>query len=57
MPPLKNHFDKWDDCDITSMIMMIIKQKGFKCVKCINKRYEFYDVPTCYTKFLKYDPY
>jgi hypothetical protein len=41
MSPLKNHFDKshgkWDDCDITFMITMTLKQKGLKCIKCMNK--------------------
>ncbi len=35
---------KWDDYDITFMIMMIIKQGGFKSIKCMNKRDESYDV-------------
>jgi hypothetical protein len=39
------------------MIMIIIKQRWFKCIKCMNKGDELYDIPTCCTKFLKYDPF
>jgi len=53
---LTNPHDRWDDCDITFMIMMIVKQRRFKCIECMNKNDELYDVPTCCTKFLKYDP-
>jgi len=35
---------------------MIIKQGGLKCIECMNKKDELYDVSICYTKFLKYDP-
>jgi hypothetical protein len=31
------------------------KTRWFKCIKCTNKGYKLYDVPTCCTKFLKYD--
>ncbi len=50
---------KWDECDITFMIIVIIKVKHgrFKCIKCMNKGDELYDVSTCCTKFLKYDPF
>jgi hypothetical protein len=58
-PPLKDHLDKspwqmgwlwhhfhdYDDC----------KTKETWCIKCMNKGDKLYDVPTCYTKFLKYD--
>jgi hypothetical protein len=60
MPPqnitLTNPHDKWGDYDITFVIMMIVKQKIFKCIECMNKRDELYDVFTWCTKFLKYDP-
>jgi hypothetical protein len=45
-----------DDCDITFMITMIVKQRKLECIEYMNKRDELYDVPTFYTKFLKYDP-
>jgi hypothetical protein len=45
---------KWDDYDITFTIMMNIKQRRLDCIECTNKRDELYDVPTYYTKFLKY---
>jgi hypothetical protein len=48
---------EWDDYDIAFMIMMIIKYGTLKCIECTNKGDELYDVPTCYTKFLKYDPF
>jgi len=35
---------------------MIIKQKILKCIECMNKVDELYDVSTCYTKLLKYEP-
>jgi len=38
------------------MITMTIKQGRFKCIECINKGDELYNVPTYCTKFLKYDP-
>ncbi len=37
-------------------VMMTIKRRKLKCIKCMNKMNELYDVPACYTKFLKYDP-
>jgi hypothetical protein len=45
-----------DDYDIVFMIMMAVKQGRFKCIECMNKKYELHDVSTYYTKFLKYDP-
>ncbi len=48
---------KGDDCDITFMIMVTIKHERFKCIECMNKGDEFHDFPTCYMKFLKYDPF
>jgi hypothetical protein len=48
---------RWDDYDITFTITMTIKQRRLECIECINKRDELYDVPTCYMKFLKYDPF
>jgi hypothetical protein len=47
---------KWDDCDISFIITIIIKQGKVKCIKCTNKEDELYNVPTYYMKFLKYDP-
>jgi hypothetical protein len=29
---------QWDDCDITFIIMMTIKQGRFKNIECTNKR-------------------
>jgi len=46
-----------DDYDIIFIITMIVKQRIFKCIECMNKMNELYDVPTYYTKFLKYDPF
>jgi hypothetical protein len=48
---------RWDDCDFAFMIMVNIKQGRLKCIKCTNNGDELYDVPTCYTKFLKYDSF
>ncbi len=48
---------KWDDCDITFIITMIIKQRRIKCIECTNKKDELYDVPIYCMKFLKYDPF
>jgi hypothetical protein len=42
---------------IVFMIMVTIKHGRLKCIKCTNLGDELYDVPTCCTKFLKYDPY
>ncbi len=61
MPFPNNHLEisngKQDDYDIIIIaIMMIIKQRRFKCIKCMNKKDELYDVPTHCMKFLKYDP-
>jgi hypothetical protein len=53
---LTSFHGKWDDYDITFMIMVTIKYKRLKYIECTNKRDELYDVPTCCTKFLKYDP-
>jgi hypothetical protein len=47
----------WDDHDIAIMVIITIKQRIFKCIKCTNKRDELYDVPTYSKKFLKYDPF
>jgi hypothetical protein len=52
---LMDSHGKWDDCDLALMIMMIIKQGRFKCLKCMNNKDALYDVLTCCTKFLKYD--
>jgi hypothetical protein len=49
-------YGKWDDYDITFMITMTIKYERLKCIECINKEDELYDVFTCYMKFLKNDP-
>jgi hypothetical protein len=46
---------KWVDCDITFTIAMTIKQGRLKCIKCINKGDELYDIPVYYMKFLKSD--
>jgi hypothetical protein len=35
---LMGSHDKWDDCDIAFMIMMIVKQRRFKCIEWMNKR-------------------
>jgi hypothetical protein len=43
--------------DITFTITMVVKQGKLKCIECMNKSDEFHDVSTCYTKFLKYDPF
>jgi hypothetical protein len=43
---------RWDDCFLTFTIMMIIKQGTLKCITCMNKGDELYDVPIYYTKFL-----
>ncbi len=48
---------KGDDCEIAFKIMMVIKQRKFKCIKCMNKGDELHNVSTCCTKFLKYDPF
>jgi hypothetical protein len=45
---------KWDDYDITFMIIMILEQKRLKCIECTNKGDELYDVCTWCMKFLKY---
>ncbi len=44
---------KRDDYDIVFTIMMIVKQKRFKCM---NKGDELHDVSTYCMKLLKYDP-
>jgi hypothetical protein len=58
MPPPKDdlHGFSWqmDDCDITFMITMIAKQKGFICIECMNKKDELYNVPTLQQKVLLY---
>jgi hypothetical protein len=46
---------KWDDHDITVMVMVTIKQGRFKCIECTNKGDEFYNVFAWCTKLLKYD--
>ncbi len=43
--------NRWDDYNITFMIIMIIKQGKFKCIKCMNKGDELYDIFTYDTKF------
>jgi hypothetical protein len=48
---------KWDDYDIAFTIIMTVKQGRLKCIKCMNKKDELYDVPSCSMKFLKYDPF
>jgi hypothetical protein len=45
-----NSHDKWDNYNITIMVIVTIKQGKFKGGK-------LYDVPTCCMKFLKYDPF
>jgi hypothetical protein len=50
-----NPYDKWDDCDITFMIIMTVYQRKIECIKCTTKRDELYDVPTRCMTFLKYD--
>jgi hypothetical protein len=35
---------KWDHLDIAFMIMVTIKLRRFKCIKCVNKWDELYDV-------------
>jgi hypothetical protein len=52
---LTNSHGKWDDHDIAIMVMVIVKQGKFKCIKWMNKGDKLYDVPTYYTRFLKYD--
>jgi hypothetical protein len=42
---LMSPHSRWDDCDITFTITMIVKQRIFKCIKCMNKGDELYDVP------------
>ncbi len=42
---LMSPHSRWDDCDITFTITMIVKQRIFKCIKCMNKGNELYDVP------------
>jgi hypothetical protein len=44
---------RWDDHDITFMVMVTIKER-LKNVECTNKGNELYDVPICCMKFLKY---
>jgi hypothetical protein len=48
---------KWDDCDIIFKIMVIIKQGRFKCIECMNKENELYDVSTYCTKLLNMTPF
>jgi hypothetical protein len=48
---------RWDDYDITFTITMTIKQRSFEYIECKNKKDELYDVLSCCTKFLKYDPF
>jgi hypothetical protein len=52
-----NPHGRWDDCEITFTITMIVKQKRLECIECTNKGDELYDVPTYCMKFLKYDPF
>jgi hypothetical protein len=47
---------RWDDYDITFIVMMITKQGKFKCIECMNNKDKLYDVPTYSMKNLKYDP-
>jgi hypothetical protein len=54
---LANPHGRWDDCEITFTITMTIKQRKLEYIKCTNKENELYDVPTYYTKFLKYDSF
>jgi hypothetical protein len=53
---LTSSHGKLDDCDITFIITMIIKQRKIECIKGMNKKDELYDIVTYYMKFLKYDP-
>jgi hypothetical protein len=48
---------KWDDYDISFTITVTIKHGRFKRIEHMNKRHELYDVSTCNTFFLKYDPF
>jgi hypothetical protein len=59
--PPKDHLDRfshgrWDDYENAFTITMTIKQKGLKCIECMNKEDELYDVSICCTKFLKIWP-
>jgi hypothetical protein len=47
----------WQVPMVEGMIMMSVKQRKLKCIKCRNKGDELYDFPTCNTKILKYDPF
>ncbi len=61
MPLPRDHLNefhgRWDDYNIAFTIMEIVKRMRFKCIKCMNKRDELYEVFIYYTKFLKYDPF
>jgi len=48
---LTGSHDRWDDCNITFMIMVIIKQKWLKNIKCMNKTGELYDVSSTAQRF------
>jgi hypothetical protein len=56
VPLLKDHLDEFI-VNMAFMIMVIIKQEKVKCIECINKQNEMYNVSTCCTKFLKYDSF
>jgi hypothetical protein len=47
----------WDDYDIAFMVIVSIKQGRLKCIKCMNKKDELYDVLSCSMKILKFDPF
>jgi hypothetical protein len=49
--------NKWDHYDIAFMIMVIIKQGRLKCIDCMNKGDELFDVSTYCMKLLKYDSF
>jgi hypothetical protein len=46
-----------DDYDIAFTIIITLKEGKLKCIKCINKGDDLYNVFTYCTKFLKYDPF
>jgi hypothetical protein len=54
---LMGYHGKQDDHKITFTIAMIIKQGRLKNIKCMNKKDMLHDVPICYIKFLKYNPF
>jgi hypothetical protein len=55
MITLMSSHSRWDHYDVTIMIMVIVKQRIFKCIECANKEDKLYDVPTCCMKILTYN--